>query len=222
MAIAVEHPQTVAVPYGRWLAASDRLGTSVPMLAAVELVEIVPMPGLEMGTVIEMTVQTLVPYPCLCAPPCRTRGEKTCPCHGRRDIATMPDHCCARFEVAASRWTMPETYELDQRHSEPTQPAVPAKRWAAPLIIGLDGVPRFRAPLQPLPGTAGTPRRRWHPPRRGDCPDWAPPRHPGFSADERKELGVPWCQPGQADCWICGEPVSAHLVSLGIERHIGC
>ena len=36
------------------------------------------------------------PYPCGCAsPPCRERGERTCPCYGAAPTPAAPDWCCA-------------------------------------------------------------------------------------------------------------------------------
>lgn len=156
---------------------------------------------------IEMTITERPAYPCKCAPPCKTRGEKTCFCHGRTDIGDhLPPHCCARFEVANSSWRIPD---------EDVEPPVPLSvQWVAPLV--LDGsvkwvAPRYIGPYIP-------PRPQWVAPIDPDTTDWQPP----IRILERWERHSKYPQPGEIDCHICGELLSPTISGQGYVRHVLC
>lgn len=145
------------------------------------------------------------PYPCLCVQPCRTRGERTCPCHGRLDnLDAMPERCCAKLANRATTWRTPAA----------VQPS--GRRYAAP-IAGADDEPvqvnrRFHAPAQPPAG------RRYAAPRRGDRPVYAMPIRVREAWERQSRLP----RDGEGDCLRCGELLAEHLVRQGVGLHVGC
>jgi hypothetical protein len=102
MATMIEQPPSKpAAPTAVWTVAGTAALTSVPTIERIGDIEIT------------MPIMTLEPYPCRCAPPCKTRGPKTCPCHGRVDLANLPPWCCARFEIMSSSWRAPDAEEFE-------------------------------------------------------------------------------------------------------------
>jgi hypothetical protein len=140
------------------------------------------------------------PYPCRCTPPCRTKGERTCPCIGRTDLGHVPPSCCAAIAAKSTAW----------RATTLTTVAPVPRRWAAPAH-------HWHAPAEPLGADIRRPPR-WAAPITEQQHDWAWPIR----------VLEPWQRqsrhphPGEADCDICGELLAEQLVRQGYTTHVGC
>lgn len=163
------------------------------------------------GYMIEMTYVERVPYPCRCAPPCKTRGWQTCPCHGRTDIGPwLAPNCCARFEVSSATWRAPDIEYDAPPPSSAAAPAIP--RWRAP--VRLDRV--WAAPIRWYADKS--PRIKWRAPYNPELPRWMDP----IRVLEPWERTSRYPRDGERDCDACGECMADTLVSQGCIRHALC
>lgn len=145
------------------------------------------------------------PYPCRCSPPCRSKGERTCPCTGRTDLHPgLPETCCAVLAALSTAWraTTLTVNEAPPAGPVPSRWAAPARSWAAPAdYLGPDvrRPPRWAAPINP------DVQHEWTWPIR--VLEHRLSRRPG---------------PGESDCEICGELLAEQLFRQGYVVHIGC
>jgi hypothetical protein len=141
------------------------------------------------------------PYPCRCNPPCRTRGEKTCPCMGRTDVDNVPETCCAAVAAKTSAW-----------RATTLAPALPVpRRWAAPTH-------GWFAPITPPAGPDIHRPPRWAAPMTDQQHQWFWP----IRVREPWERQSRHPRAGEADCDLCGELMADTLVKQGYTCHVGC
>lgn len=171
-------PTSTRIPMGHWIMAS---------------------------TVLDRLVGRSELYPCLCTPPCRTKGEKTCPCIGRPDLhPALPEHCCAVLAARSTGWRERAQALSVTLVPIPRRWAAPAYPWSAPAAYVGDArpaAPRWTAPINPEV------EHHWAIPIRVLEPWQRQSRHP-------------WT--GEADCHTCGELLAEHLVKQGYVNHVGC